>query len=107
MFGQAASLQHVAKLLLAPATARLGCVPKRIHEFSSLCRHALGAAAHRLDLTGEKPELLTTVLLDLGNRLLVALQALVDGLEQRLEVGAGAFLRLAETLIGALEELFL
>ncbi len=107
MLGQAAGLEHVLELLLAPAAARLGRVAQRIDQLGGFGRDALGAGAHRLDLARQQPERVAPLGLDLLHRRLVALKPLVDRLEQRLQVLAGSFFRLAEALVGALEEGFL
>ena len=107
MFGEAAAFEDVAQLLLAPAAARLGGVAQRIDQLGGLRRDPLGARLHRLDMPGEQPEVLAPVLLDLGHDLLIALEAVVNRLEHRLERFARGRLALLEALVGALEELLL
>src|SRR4051812_28095343 len=55
-------------------------------------------------MTGKQTIFLTPIVLDFGDRLLIALQAIMDRLEQGLEVAPCDFLGLAKALIGALEE---
>ena len=86
MFGQAAAFEHVAQLLLAPAAARLGRVAQRVDQLGGLGRHALGAGAHRFDLARQQAEGVAALRLDLLDRRLVALEAFVDRLEQRLQI---------------------
>src|SRR3546814_15873399 len=54
MFAEAAAFEHIAKLLLAPAPARLGRVAQRVDELRRLARHTLGPLAHRRDLAVEQ-----------------------------------------------------
>src|SRR3546814_9263578 len=68
MFGKPAAFEHVAKLLLAPAPARLGRVAQRVDQLRRLARHALGALAHRRDLAVEHAKGVAPFRLDLADR---------------------------------------
>ena len=107
MFGEAASLEHVLQLLLAPAAARLGRVAQRIDQFGGLAADLLLADPHRFDQAGEIAERVAPFLLDLGDTLLVALEAFGDRLEQSLEPLPRRLLGLLEARVGAFEEILL
>ena len=85
MFGQAAAFQHVAKLLLAPASPRLGSIAQRIDQLGRLPRDALLTDPHRLDLALQLAKGVTAFVLDLADPLFVPLKPLVHGVEQGLE----------------------
>ena len=107
VFGQATAFEDVLQLLLAPAPARLGGIAECIDQFRRLARHALGADTHRLDLALEVAKRIAALGLDLGNTLLIALQAFCDGLEQSLQPLPRRFFGLFEPCIGTFEELAL
>src|SRR3546814_10108005 len=77
MFAEAAAFEHIAKLLLAPAPARLGRVAQRVDELRRLARHTLGPLAHRRDLAVEQAEGVAPFGLDLTDSFLIFLQAFV------------------------------
>ena len=96
------------------STLRSCCSPQRPRALGAL-RSALTSLAasaetlsvpalHRLDLAVSRPKSLRRSSSTLVTPL-VALRAVVDRLEQRLQIGAGILLRLPETLVGALREI--
>src|SRR3546814_16043007 len=103
MFGNPAAFEHVAKLLLAPAPARLGRVAQRVDQLRRLARHALGALAHRRDLAVEHAKGVAPFRLDLAQSVLIFLQTLVDRVQQRLQILPGALFDLLEERVGAFE----
>ena len=104
MLRQSASLEHVAKLLLTPAPARLGCVPKGIDQLRSFRRDALGPGTHRIDLARKHAKRVPPLGFHLCDSLLVALQPLVNGLQQCLEIAARILLGLPKPLVGAFQK---
>ena len=80
MFAEPAAFEHVAELLLAPASARLRGIAQGIDQFRRLGRDPLGAGSHCVDLTSEQPECILALAFDLAHRLLILLQPFVNRL---------------------------
>ena len=104
MFGQPATFEHVAQLLLAPAAARLGRIAQRVDQLGGLARHALLPDTHGLDLPLQLAEGIATFGFDLADGLLVAGEAFVDRLQQLAELVAGLLPGLVQLRFGALQE---
>src|SRR3546814_16552425 len=85
MFAEAAAFEHIAKLLLAPAPARLGRVAQRVDELRRLARHTLAPLAHRRDLALEQAEGVAPFGLDLTDRFLIFLHAFVFRVQQGIQ----------------------
>ena len=101
---QPAGFEHILQLLLTPAAARLGRVAERIDQLGGFGGNLLLAQPHLLDLPLQVAERVAALGLDLCHTFFIALQAIADGLEHRLEILTGAFLRLAKAGVGTVEE---
>ena len=89
-------LEHIAQLLLPPAPPRLGGVAQRVHEVARALAHRLLTPPHIVHQRVEAAVAFASFGLDLGNRILIGLEPVVDGRDQRLQLLARCRFRRGE-----------
>ena len=107
VFGEPALFEHILQGPLAPAPARLRATGQRIAEPLRLALYLVLAFSHFLDHAGELPEGIDPFFLERLDLVLVALEPVADGGEQRLQLLLARLFGMAEPFLGALEEGFL
>ena len=104
MLGKPAAFQHIAKLLLAPAAARLGRVAQRVDQLGCLAAYRFLPDPHLLDLAAQFAEGIAALRLHLLHALFITLQPLAHRLQHGTQVLTGRLFGLAETLIRTLKK---